>query len=100
MKKRKLKSALADAIVIKEHLQETKIKGFVMAPSDTTSLRLCEGTVLKVGDRVTRVVPGDLVIFGKHATSLLNERYGENLSIIRESNVMCTLEDIEEEGEE
>jgi co-chaperonin GroES (HSP10) len=99
MKKTKISRCLWDSVLIKELVEKVNIKGFIIPEGAEGSFRKCEGIVLKIGPNVHSVIPGDIVIFGKNATSTLHERYGDNLSIVKESNIFIILKEEEEEAD-
>lgn len=64
---------------------------------EMSSALLCEAVVLEIGPEVKTVIPGDKIIFSKHAFSQVHTRYGEQMAMMQAADVVAKI--IKEEVE-
>lgn len=102
MKTRKITKLFGTAILLlqQDGVKEVQTKSKIVIPDsvkDSGSLEVFEGTVLQIGADVTRVVPGQLVMFGKNSRSTMPVRYGDDLILVFERDVVAEVEEVTNE---
>jgi len=64
--------------------------GSIYVPETSKEMEPTEGTVLKVGDAVTEMKPGDEVFFGRYSGFTFG-RNGVKLVICNEEDILCKI---------
>ncbi len=99
MKTRKINKLHGTAILLlqQDGVKEVQTKSKIVIPDsvkDSGSLEVFEGTILQTGHDVTRVVPGELVMFGKNSRATVPARYGEDLILVYERDIIANIEEV------
>lgn len=72
--------------------------GLIVVPETSREFEPTEGTVISVGDEVTKVKPGDEVFFGRYS-GFTFERNGKKLVLCNEEDILCLVHQLDAQSE-